>query len=558
TLYVVEPNTSAIRKWVVATNTLTTLAGRQDFPGSADGVGSAARFNAPIAACVDGGALYVAEQSNHTIRKITIASGAVETIAGSAEEPGRADGVGAAARFDEPSGIACDGAGYVYVADALNYAIRRVELSSKTVDTVAGALGAMGEVDMPGSAARFTSPAELTFAGGFLYVVDNGYVNLHVRKIQLGTWNVQTIATSTQSGQQFYGIAVDGSGVVYVSDKEFGGSTVATVAANGTLTPFAGSSSTGNGLVIDGVGTAATFCGAAGMVWDGSALFVAEPQGLVVRKIATATATVTTALGVSPDSPDVAGTGGNAFVDQPTGLALVDASTLFVADSSSLDKVALPAASLTVAAGAVGYGGGVDGVGSAARVYPRALVYDGAGTIYFTGANTVRGYVVATGQVDTLAGQEGANGATDATGSAARFYWPRGIATDGAGNLYVSDTWNHTIRKVVIATGEVTTFAGAATMFGAQDGVGDNARFFFPMGLVHDGKGNLYVADSENGAVRRIEVATRAVSTYVGVLGEKGLQPGALPAHLNAPRGLALLPDGGLAVTDEQAVLVVH
>jgi DNA-binding beta-propeller fold protein YncE len=78
------------------------------------------------------------------------------------------------------------------------------------------------------------------------------------------------------------------------------------------------------------------------------------------------------------------------------------------------------------------------------------------------------------------------------------------------------------------------------------------------MGIVCDGKGSLYVADSENGAIRRIEIATRAVTTYVGVLGEKGLQPGALPAHLNAPRGLALLPDGGLAVTDEQAVLVVH
>jgi sugar lactone lactonase YvrE len=557
-IYVVEPNSSTIRKWVAATNTLTTLAGSRNLPGSADGVGAAARFNTPMAACADGGALYVSDQLNHTIRKITVASGTVETLAGTAEEPGAADGVGPAARFNQPAGLACDGAGYVYVADVGNYAIRRIELASKTVDTVAGALGAKGEVDLPGAAARFTAPGEMTFAGGFLYVIDNGYVNLHVRKIQLGTWNVQTIAISTLSGQEFYGLAVDGSGVVYVSDKEFGNSTVATVAANGTLTPFAGSNATGNGLVIDGAGTAANFFGAAGMVYDGSALFVAEPQAMVVRRIDPATAMVTSAFGVSPDSPNVGGTGGNAFVAQPAGLALVDASTLFVADSSSLDKVTLPGASLTVAAGAVGYSSAVDGIGTAARLYARGMVYDGAGTIYFAGANTVRRYVVASGQVDTIAGLETTTGSTDGTGSAARFYWPQGLAADGAGNLYVSDTRNHTIRKLVIATGEVSTFAGTATMFGGADGVGASARFALPMGIVGDGKGSLFVADSENGAIRRIEIATRAVTTYVGVLGERGLQSGALPAHLNTPRGLALLPDGGLAVTDEQAVLVVH
>src|SRR5262249_58221661 len=98
---------------------------------------------------------------------------------------------------------------------------------------------------------------------------------------------------------------------------------------------------------------------------------------------------------------------------------------------------------------------------------------------------------------------------------------------DGTGNLYVSDTYNHTVRKVVTATGEVSTFAGTPAAYGGADGVGASARFFFPMGIVYDGKGNLYVAYSENGAIRRVEIATAAVTTYVGVLGEKGLQPGA-------------------------------
>jgi DNA-binding beta-propeller fold protein YncE len=201
----------------------------------------------------------------------------------------------------------------------------------------------------------------------------------------------------------------------------------------------------------------------------------------------------------------------------------------------------------------------MDGVGAAATVSPAGVVSDGAGTIYFTGKNTVRRYVVASGKVDTLAGTEGVNGSMDGTKTAAQFYWPEGLALDAAGGiLYVSDTQNYTIRKVVIASGDVSTLAGTAGVFGAVDDVGAAARFFYPRGIVYDKKGSLYVADSENGAIRRSDVATRAVSTYVGVLGEKGLQPGPLPAHLNAPQGLALLPDGGLAVTDEQAVLVVH
>jgi streptogramin lyase len=250
--------------------------------------------------------------------------------------------------------------------------------------------------------------------------------------------------------------------------------------------------------------------------------------------------------------------GTGAFVYAPTGLAFGDASTLFVGDTTSIDRVTLPGASSSVAAGAPGYGGGSDGRGSDARLYTSAFTSDGGGVIYFTGRGSVRRFDVQSGQVDTLAGQEGVTGADDGTKSAARFYWPNGIASDGAGNLYISDTQNHTIRKLVIASGEVSTFAGKAAEWGAVDGVGDAARFFLPMGIVYDGQGHLYVADSENGAIRRIEIATRSVSTYVGVLGEQGLQPGALPAHLNAPRGLALLPDGGLAVTDEQAVLVVH
>jgi len=552
--YIVEPDANVVRKW--DGTTLTTIAGRYGFPGVDDGIGAAARFEEPTASCVDGGALYVVEQLDATVRKITLATGAVETLAGLGEEPGRMDGVGTAARFSTPMGIACDGAGHVYVADQGNFAIRRIDVASGTVDTVAGALGASGYVDMPGTAARFDSPGEMAYANGFLYVVDNGYSSLHVRKIQVGApWSVSTIATSTLPQQQFYGVAVDGGGNVYVSNRRFDQAIIYKVASDGTLAPFAGSA--GSAMIVDGVGAAANFNDPTGMTFDGTALWVAEDHGWVARRIDVATATVTTPFGQGGNSPQVEGTGRNAFLDRPGGLALA-AGALFVADETALARVTLPAAQLSIAAGAIGYGGGMDGVGTAARLNAAGMVSDGAGTIYFTGTNSVRRYDLMTGMVDTIAGVEGTPGSADGVKDAARFNSPKGIALDGAGNAYVTDYVNDTVRKVVIATGEVTTLAGAAGMFGGADGIGDAARFDEPMGIVYDGQGDLYVADSMNGAVRRIEIATRAVSTFVGVLGEKGLQPGALPAHLNTPRGLALLPDGGLVITDEQAVLVVH
>lgn len=556
TMYIVEPASHTVRAWNLASNAVKTLAGRAGFIGVVDGTGGAARFDYPVGACVDGGALYVADQNNFTVRKIVIATGAVTTIAGLGEEQGTADGVGAAARFGAPAGIACDGAGHVYVSDRIGFAIRRINLATAAVDTPVGMLGKSGYVDMPGAAARFTLPEAMAYAGGLLYVVDLQGTTVHLRKINVATWDVSTSSTSTRGGS---GVAVDASGNVYLSDSTFGDAGIFKVGSGGSLTEIAGSSSTGIGLVIDGVGAAANFFDAAGMAYDGNALYVADPSGGVVRRVDLGNNMVTTPVGVTPDMPYTSGAGRSVALDKPLGLALANDSTLVVADASSLDSVALPGASVTVSAGKIGYGGGMDGVGSGASVWPAGVVSDGAGTIYFTGANTVRRYVVASGQVATLAGTEGMNGSMDGTKSAARFYWPQGIALDHAGGvLYVSDTQNHTIRKVVIATGEVTTLAGTAGRFGAVDGVGAAARFFYPRGLAYDGKGSLFVADSENGAIRRIDVATMAATTYAGVLGEKGLQPGPLPAHLNAPVGVAILPDGGLVVTDEQALFVVH
>src|SRR5262249_28842496 len=144
---------------------------------------------------------------------------------------------------------------------------------------------------------------------------------------------------------------------------------------------------------------------------------------------------------------------------------------------------------------------------------------DGAGNVYVADETTIRKVVTATGAVTTLAGVAGMSGTTDGTGASARLSAPSAVVSDGAGNLYVAD--DGAIRKIVIATGAVTTLAGAGGKYGTADGTGAAARFAQMNGIASDGAGELYVADAFT--VRKIAVATGTVSTLLGVAGRGGI-----------------------------------
>jgi hypothetical protein len=142
---------------------------------------------------------------------------------------------------------------------------------------------------------------------------------------------------------------------------------------------------------------------------------------------------------------------------------------------------------------------------------------------------------------------------------AASFCGPLGLTYDGSGNLYVTD--NQTVRRIEVSTKRVTTIAGSPGVTGSVDGVGPAARFDQPSALACDGEGNLYVADGFNGTVRRIVLATGEVTTAVGLAGQYGVVLGPLAsARLNGPAGLAAGPGGSLFITDidENVVLVAR
>lgn len=521
TLYVAD-EVGTIRRVVLSTAAVTTLAGTAGMSGNVDGTGPAARFTRPAALAWDGsGNLYVADKLEHTIRKIVVMSGAVTTLAGSPGAAGSTDGAGPAARFRGPLGIAADRAGNVYVADSGNYTIRKIVAATGAVTTLAGTAGMSGISDGTGAAARFATAADVHSDGaGSLYVADG----LTVRRIVAATGVVTTLAgLATHSGE------------------------------------------------TGGTGPAALFNMPRGVASDGAgALYVADSLNHSIRKIAMATGAVTLLAGTSRLPGDVDGPGITASFRSPYGVAADKSGNVYVADTvnHTIRKIVAATGRVTTLAGMAFQSGNVDGTGSAARFFlPHDVTADGAGSVYVADTNNcrIRKIDAATAAVTTLAG--GSCGIGDGIGTAARFYTPYGLIADGGGNLYVADTVNYTIRKIVIATGEVTTLAGTAMQRGTADGTGAAARFYSPKGLALDGRGNLYVADrapvQEPGAtIRKIVLATGQVTTMVGSPGPgtTGVIPGPLPGRLNVPWGLAWVANQGLVITDnaENSVLIAR
>lgn len=198
-----------------------------------------------------------------------------------------------------------------------------------------------------------------------------------------------------------------------------------------------------------------------------------------------------------------------------------------------------PGASLSLLAGSFQRAGGLDGQGLAAQFnQPEAVAQDAAGNLYVAdaGNNTIR-KIAPGGAVTTLAGTAGQAGSADGTGAAARFSFPRGIAVDGAGTIYVADTGNHTIRRITPA-GVVSTLAGAAGQAGADNGPAASARFRTPTDLAIDSAGNLYVA--ADSAVRRI-ASDGTVSTFAGAPGQAAHTGGdGAQARFNVIAGVAV------------------
>jgi sugar lactone lactonase YvrE len=529
-VYVADNNNHTIRK-ITPARVVSTLAGTAGVSGSADGTGAAATFNYPTGVATDSaGNVYVTDGNNHTVRKITPA-GRVTTLAGTPGVTGSANGAGAAARFNRPYGIAIDKTDNVYVVDSFNNTIRKVTPSGM-VTTLAGTAGVSGSADGTGAAARFSSPYGIgTDSTGNFYVTDVG--NSTIRKITpaglvttlAGTPGVTGSANGAGAAASFQaiGIAVDSAGYVYVADA--GSNTIREITPTGVVTTFAGAARmVGN---ADGTGAAAGFDTPEGIAADSVGnLYVADMNNATVRKI-TSSGVVSTMAG-SGVRGSADGIGAAASFSVPNGITTDSVGNVYLADTgNNIIRKITPIGDVSTLGGLV-----------ASFYFPYGVATDIPGNVYVAdaGSNTIR-KITPVGVVTTLAGS-GAPGGANGTGSVASFNIPRGIAADSAGNFYVTDLGNNTIRKIT-PKGDVSTLAGTAGVCGSADGVGAAARFCNPNGVATDSVDNVYVADAGNNTIRRI-TPLGVVTTMVGQAGVVGFATGALPGALNNPQGVAI------------------
>lgn len=328
------------------------------------------------------------------------------------------------------------------------------------------------------------------------------------------------------------GLTVDAAGNVYIADS--GNNTIRKITSAGVVSTFAGSALANvnvTGGSINGTGSAASFINPTGITIDSTGnLFVANMDDGNIRKI-TPAAAVTIFAGLIP-VPGAAPTGMNkdgigtlAEFVFPHSIAIDSLGNLYVADSfnNNIRKIT-PAGVVTTFAGCttnVGCAAGSTNGPAATATFntPQGIAVDSLGNVYVsdTGNHVIR--KISAGVVSTLAGAVGITDITDGTGAAARFNGPAGLAVDSAGNIYVADEMNSTIRKIT-STGVVSTYAGLPNIQNVSglfyaNGSLTAARFDLPRGVAVDAAGNLYVADTGNHIIRKI-TAAGVVSTLAG------------------------------------------
>lgn len=543
-IYVADGQT--IRVIDAAANSVSTLAGAYGTIGCAEGTGTGATFNAPSGLAYAGGGLYLTDSENDTIRRIDVSTAAVTTVAGACRQPGAVDGAGSDARLHSPGGIVFDAAGQnLYIADTDNGTIRVLSIGTGAVTTVAGAAGTEGATDGVGGAAAFRKPTAIAMDGaGSLYVADSR--NYSLRKVVPGASpNTGVVSTVASFGVMPEGIAIDGSNaLVSLTDHRLVG-----VAPGGAPTAVAGTA--GAKGFVDGIGAAARFDVPAGLLNDGAGtLFIADQANAAIRRMALAGADVTTFAG-SNSVGALDGSASQARFDAPGGLA-ADSSFIYVADTGNgaIRRIAVRTGQVTTLAGSAGQAGLVGGPSDVARFdHPQGLALDERGLKLYVvdaGNRAIRVVDLARATVGTLA-------YTTAPGDAfAGLSQPSGIAL-AAGRLFVTDFGSHVVLSIDLGKAQVSTFAGQADAPGSADGTGAQASFYGPLGIAFDGVGSLFVADSLNDTVRKIAIATAKVTTIAGKPTVQGNNDGVgAAAHFSSPSSIAADAGGDVFVSDVQ------
>ncbi|WP_394845279.1 hypothetical protein LZC95_50655 [Pendulispora brunnea] len=515
-LYIGDGLAHTVRRLDPVSREVTTIAGAAGDSGITQGIGPAARFMVPYGVAREGnGALLVASTNAHVIQRVDLATAMVSVIAGG-NGSGAGNGTGGAAQFNLPYAVDCDDARQVaYVADHANHVIREINLVNGAVKTLAGIAGTQGYADGALTEATFKFPTGITHNGNTLYVSDSA--NARIRQIDLDAGRVSTL-----------------SGAAGIEPA---------------------------GGFVDGDKATARFHSIVGLTYFNRAVYVADRRVHAIRKVSVDDGSVTTIVGSPPSAGAKFGAvdaanGLEARLFQPHGVTVsADGTALYVTEAGGTDvrRVLLKDnyEVTTVAAKAVVPTNG-DARKEAILDWPRglALASDKLLVAETLGAD-IRQVDLKTNVVTRLAGADDErNDPTD--GAAARFGYPTAIAIDETKGFAYLAGGDQLVRQIALATGETKTLAGEAWSRGMVNGPGKSARFNDVQGIAIDTAGQkLYLADTLNHRIRMLDLASAdyRVSTVAGGDFASYKDGSNLQAYFHTPRALAF-HDNALYVSD--------
>lgn len=554
--FIVVGNYHVVLRIDAASGTVTLAAGN-GIPGYSgdNGPATSAQLNYPQGVAVDAsGNLYIADSNNNRIRKVS--GGVITTVAGDGNFGYNGDGMPATdAWLNGPNGLTVDSAGTIFIADTGNGRIRKV--SGGSIATVAGngGFGYNGD-NIAATSAEFTSPSGVAVdSAGNLYIADLG--NHRVRKVSAGMittvagtgtpgYNGGSIPAASAELDGPWGVAVDASGNLYIADTD--NNRIRKV-AGGVITTVAGDA--GFGYAGDNVAATSTSLYAPfGVALDASGnLYIADTVNYRLRKVSGGIITTLAGGGapVGQNGPAI-----NAQLESPMGIAVDPSGNLYIADSVASRVFEVSAGIIGVAAGngINGFGGDGGPPTSANLAGPMGVAVSSSGQLYIADFINECIWEVSGGVITTVAGNgtiydSGDNGPAVNAGLGG----PVGGAVDSSGNLYIVDNSSSTIRE--ISNGTITTVAGNGTQgYGGDGGPSTHAELYTPWGIAVDSSGNIYIADTYNDRIRKVSNGVITTVAGTGVEGYNGDGGPATSALLSQPEGVAVDSSGNLYIAD--------
>lgn len=573
-IYIADRNNQRIRK-IDKNKVITTIAGNGIGTFSGDGgQATSASISNPYGLATDTfGNIYIADFSNNRIRKIST-DGIISTVAGNGTATFNGDGgLATSASLNGPTGISVDLNGNIYIADYNNNRIRKVTITTGIITTVAGtgAIGFSGDGNLATSA-TFHNPYDVQVdKSGNLYIAD--FLNHRIRKVSTNGI-INTFAGNGATGLgngSFSGdgglatsatlhgptrLVIDTFFNVFIAD--YANHRIRKISTNGTISTIAGNGTaafSGDG----GLATSASINTPTGIALDSLGnLYIADLNNYRIRKVtnqvvpAVPSQIITTIAGTG--SASFGGDGGtatSATLNLPYAVAVGSNGDVYLADRNNqrIRKINSSGIISTIAGNGIGTFSGDGGLATSASISnPYAIATDASGNIYFAdwGNNRIR-KIATNGIITTVAGNGTAGFSGDGSAAtSASLNSPTGLCIDTSGNIYIADYGNNRVRKVS-KNGIITTVAGNGIIGFSGDGsIATSANFYNPYDVAVDVAGNLYIADFLNHRIRK--VSTNGIITTIAGSGATGSGNGsftgdgslATSATLHGPTRLAL------------------